>query len=75
MRLESTREAANGSDLADIPDTFLTTAKQRNGEYEGTIGLWYIKGAQTFVDREGAPPPHTTIELPEYAREPGCDDE
>lgn len=63
--LKKEREVASGSTLDDVPDTFLTTAKQRNGEYEGTIGLWYHKGAQSFTDRHGVQPSYLSM------REPG----
>ena len=70
--LKKEREVAAGQVLADVPDAFLTTAKQRNGEYEGTIGLWYMRGAQSFVDREGAAPAHIDLAVEDLTqREPG----
>jgi len=32
------------------PDTFLITAKQRNGDWEGTLGLWFDKKSQQFTE-------------------------
>jgi twinkle protein len=63
------REVASGSALPDVPDAFLKTSKQRNGEYEGTIGLWYVPGAQVFTDRENVRAPHLVLDL--LSREPG----
>lgn len=60
-------EVAAGTVLTGVPDVFLTTAKQRNGEYEGTIGMWYVPGAQTFVDREGGRAPYITVTREEAA--------
>lgn len=35
-------------DKLDAPDAVLGIDKQRNGEWEGRIGLWYHKGAQQY---------------------------
>jgi twinkle protein len=32
------------------PDTFLITAKQRNGDWEGTLGLWFDRASQQFKE-------------------------
>ena len=32
------------------PDTFLITAKQRNGDWEGTLGLWFDRKSQQFTE-------------------------
>jgi len=32
------------------PDTFLITAKQRNGDWEGTLGLWFDRQSQQFTE-------------------------
>jgi len=66
------KEVAAGNAVADVPDTFLTASKQRNGEWEGTLGLFYIPGAQSFVDREGARPMAVDVSAD---RQPGSDDE
>lgn len=54
----------------DEHDQFLTVAKQRNGEYEGTMGLFFDSGSLGFVEREGGKPTPLVIQ-----REPGEDDE
>ena len=38
------------------PDTLLICDKQRNGEWEGTIGLWYERNSQQFVPNPGEGP-------------------
>lgn len=38
------------------PDTLLICDKQRNGEWEGSIGLWYDRNSQQFVGAPGAEP-------------------
>lgn len=38
------------------PDVLLICSKQRHGEYEGKIGLWYHKGSQQFVGFDNARP-------------------
>jgi twinkle protein len=35
------------------PDTFLVCAKQRNGDWEGTLGFWYDKKSQLFTEEFG----------------------
>ena len=37
------------------PDTFLITAKQRNGDWEGTLGLWFDKKSQQFTESFNQP--------------------
>jgi twinkle protein len=37
------------------PDTFLVCAKQRNGEWEGTLGFWYEKRSLQFTEEFGLP--------------------
>ncbi|MGN1057201.1 MAG: DnaB-like helicase C-terminal domain-containing protein [Comamonas sp.] len=41
---------------AKEPDTLLICDKQRNGEWEGSIGLWFEKQSQQFVGVCGAEP-------------------
>ena len=62
------KDLARGEVNTD-PDMFLTTNKQRNTEYEGTIGLWYCKGAQSFSENDKGIAPYIHIDVPE--REPG----
>lgn len=40
----------------DDPDTYLMCEKQRNGESEGWVSLWYHKDSQQFVERFGGVP-------------------
>ena len=40
----------NGIADNSLPDTFLITAKQRNGDWEGTLGLWFDKKSQQFKE-------------------------
>lgn len=35
------------------PDTYLVCAKQRNGEWEGTLGFWFDRRSQQFVEDYG----------------------
>jgi twinkle protein len=37
------------------PDTFLITAKQRNGDWEGTLGLWFDRTSQQFTESFNQP--------------------
>lgn len=50
------RDAAAGKKIApELPDAMLICDKQRNGEWEGRIALWYDKDSQQFVGMNGAP--------------------
>ncbi len=40
----------------DMPDQFLTVAKQRNGAWEGRAGLWWDPQSLQLLDRQGQPP-------------------
>jgi twinkle protein len=51
-RRREAREAVNEDD----PDTLLICDKQRNGEWEGTIGLWFERSSQQFVSSAGEGP-------------------
>lgn len=48
---ERKREEGKLTDDDDIkePDALLICDKQRNGEWEGTIGLWYDRGSQQYL--------------------------
>lgn len=53
-------------------DQFVTVAKQRDGVYEGTFGLWFNTDALTFGEKSGG---HwEPIIPPEELRQPGSDD-
>ena len=44
--------------VTEEPACTLTVAKQRNGEWEGKINLWYNEGALQYVSRsDGRPMP------------------
>lgn len=51
------REAENNGGMFDnsIPDTWLKCEKQRNGEWEGSLGLWFEKRSQQFTQYFGEP--------------------
>lgn len=46
----------------DEHDQFVTVAKQRNGEYEGTMGFFFHGPSMSFVEREGARPAPLAID-------------
>ncbi len=51
------RKREQGGDVNENdPDTLLICDKQRNGEWEGSIGLWYDRNSQQFVAAPGAEP-------------------
>lgn len=41
---------------ANEPDCLLICDKQRNGEWEGTVGLWFHKDSQQYLETSGAEP-------------------
>lgn len=51
------REAQAGKMVSITePDALLICDKQRNGEWEGRVSLWFQKDSQQFVADAGAPP-------------------
>jgi twinkle protein len=50
------KEASKDGKLADEPDAFLTVAKQRHGDWEGTAGLWYHHPSQSYLSFADAMP-------------------
>lgn len=52
---ERTAEAGKAGDAGE-PDALLICDKQRNGEWEGAIGLWFDRASQQFVGAPGAEP-------------------
>lgn len=52
---EKKREAGGDVNLQD-PDCLLICDKQRNGEWEGNIGLWFEPHSQQFVANHGDEP-------------------
>jgi twinkle protein len=47
------------------PDEILNIDKQRNGEWEGRIGLWFHKESMSYVERAGLSPKRYELELEE----------
>lgn len=43
-------------DVLKRPDSVLFCSKQRNGEWEGSLGLWWRNASYQFVDWENAKP-------------------
>jgi len=41
---------------ADKPDAILGIEKQRNGEWEGSVGLWYLPASLQFIEHSGGYP-------------------
>jgi replicative DNA helicase len=50
------KEADRDGKLADEPDAYLTIAKQRHGDWEGTAGLWYDHPSQSYLPFASASP-------------------
>jgi twinkle protein len=50
------KEADKTGKLGDEPDAFLTIAKQRHGDWEGTAGLWFDRPSQSYLSHEHATP-------------------
>lgn len=51
------RDAQAGKKTADgEPDAMLICEKQRNGEWEGRVSLWYDRDSQQYVGSPGASP-------------------
>ncbi|GAB2471950.1 DnaB-like helicase C-terminal domain-containing protein [Comamonas humi] len=46
---------------ADEPDCLLICDKQRNGEWEGTIGLWFDKASQQYLPGPGMAPMEMSV--------------
>jgi len=44
------------SDLAEMPDAILQCDKQRNGDWEGKLGLWWHQGSFQLLDSEKSRP-------------------
>jgi len=53
---EKDKEARKEIDEAKRPDTLLICDKQRNGEWEGSIGLWFHRESQQFLPAYGGEP-------------------
>jgi len=51
------RKIEEGRDVdANEPDALLICDKQRNGDWEGSIGLWFDRASQQFLGAPGAEP-------------------
>lgn len=55
-------EAQNGEEVdPNIPDALLSCEKQRHGEWEGKVRLWYHAPSMQYVEKPGhRPQPYTT---------------
>jgi twinkle protein len=53
---EKDREDGKQSAKLKEPDCLLICDKQRNGEWEGSIGLWFHRDSQQYVGSEGEQP-------------------
>lgn len=53
---EKAKEAGKQINEATQPDALLICDKQRNGEWEGTIGLWFDRDSQQYVAHHGDEP-------------------
>ena len=55
---ERKRDEGLLTEEADVkePDCLLICDKQRNGEWEGSIGLWFERDSQQFVASHGEEP-------------------
>ncbi len=49
------KETDRDAKFADEPDAFLSVVKQRHGDWEGTAGLWYDQGSQSYLPAPNAP--------------------
>jgi len=50
-------KARNGQDVDEkVPDAMLLCEKQRNGEWEGAVNLWFHKGAQQYCPTSACQP-------------------
>ena len=56
------KEAELGSIDNSSPDTFLVCAKQRNGGWEGTLGLWFDRKSNQFTE-DGSVTPISYLNL------------
>lgn len=61
-------DPAKERELRAKPDCVIRCAKQRHFEWEGKIGLWYLRDSNFYVEREGAVHPR-----PEFFAEAKAD--
>lgn len=62
-RKEADQEAGNHASSGE-PDQYIICDKQRNGDWEGRIGLWYDKASRQYVEAHGEHPHNLTEVLP-----------
>jgi twinkle protein len=60
-RKEAEIEAGNYASSGE-PDQYIICDKQRNGDWEGRIGLWYDKASRQYVETAGEAP-HDLMEV------------
>lgn len=53
LQLQKTKPASN---LLDKPDCLLTCDKNRNGEWEGKIALWFDKPSYQYLNHQSQRP-------------------
>ncbi len=53
----------------DLPDVRFTCDKARHGEWEGSVGLWFIENCQQLVAHKGTEPMHLVPQLTHRQRE------
>lgn len=53
---EEETKAHKDADILSMPDVLLTCEKQRHGEWEGRITLWFDKESMQYVASDGARP-------------------
>ncbi|MCB2026744.1 MAG: AAA family ATPase [Ottowia sp.] len=69
---EKKREAGEVNEAAD-PDALLICDKQRNGDWEGAIGLWYDRQSQQYLGAYGDTPMDLRVhrEEPRFVQDDG----
>lgn len=56
-RVKAAAEARpENRDIVSKPDAFLSCSKQRDGGWEGTLGLWFDRGSTQFLEFEDSRP-------------------
>lgn len=55
-----------GDEVAKQHDALISVVKQRHGEWEGNVYLWYDSGSQAFTERQGADWQHPVVRSYKY---------
>lgn len=68
---EESSKTNQDADTLKMPDVLLTCEKQRHGEWEGRIALWFHKDSMQYVAKDGARPidfmEHDKIRGPDFS--------